>query len=155
MNIKTAKHVYKFSDLAVSGGIIIAGILLSILIPSSSGLGICIILTGLCIFPFLKTGYKIPGQTEVFSHKEYILPEECKSDIASYIEGKTDTLDINPFREGGLLLEHYYLKNGSRLYVQLFDFSTGVCSAQCELSEINSEILEEILKYQLQSTMFL
>ena len=147
MDTITAKHVYKFSDIAISGGIIIAGILLTILIPSP-GLGICTILTGLCIFPFLKTGYRIPGQKEMFSHKDYLLPQECKSDIAAFIEGKSETLNINPFKNGGLLLEQYYLKNGSRQFVQLFDYTTGVYSAQCELTEINREKLEAILKYQ-------
>ena len=147
MDTITAKHVYKFSDIAISGGIIIAGILLTILIPSP-GLGICTILTGLCVFPFLKTGYRIPGQKEMFSHKDYLLPQECKSDIAAFIEGKSETLNINPFKNGGLLLEQYYLKNGSRQFVQLFDYTTGVYSAQCELTEINREKLEAILKYQ-------
>lgn len=66
MDIKTAKRVYKLSDIAISGGITIIGILLSLLVPSTLGLGICFIVTGLCVFPFLKTGYRIPGQKEVF-----------------------------------------------------------------------------------------
>lgn len=148
MNTKTAKHVYKFSDIAISGGIILAGILLYLLIPSFSGLGICIILSGLCAFPFIKTGYRIPGQKGMFSHKDYFLPQECKSDIAAFIEGRSETLDINPFRNGGLLLEQYYDKNGSQLFVQLFDYSTGIYSAQCKLTKIDKEKLEEILKYR-------
>ncbi|MCQ2182824.1 MAG: hypothetical protein MJY89_05405 [Bacteroidales bacterium] len=148
MKTTTAKHVYKFSDIAISGGIIIAGTMLSLLVPSSQGLGICIILMGLCILPFLKTGYRIPGQKEMFSHKDYLLPQESKSDIAAYIEGKSETLDIDPFKKGGLLLEQYYLRDGSRQFVQLFDYSTGIYSAQCELTEIDKEKLEAILKYQ-------
>ena len=144
----TAKHVFKFSDIAISGGIIIAGILLALLIPSKVGLGICITLIGLCIFPFLKTGYRIPGQKGMFSHNDYLLPQECKSDFAAYIEGKSETLDINPFKKGGLLLEQYYLKNGSKMFVQLFDYSTGIYSAQCELTEVDNEKLGTILKYQ-------
>lgn len=148
MDTITAKHVYKFSDIAISGGIIIAGLLLSLFIPSSLGLGICLMLIGLCVFPFLKTGYRIPGQKEVFSHKDYLLPQESKSDIAAFIEGKSESLDIDPFTKGGLLLEQYYLKNGSRQFVQLFDYTTGIYSAQCELTEIDREKLEAILKYQ-------
>lgn len=148
MDKLTAKHIYKFSDIAISGGIIIAGILLVLLIPSSAVIGICIILAGLCVLPFLKTGYRIPGQKEVFSHNDYLLPLECKSDIAAYIEGKTETLGINPFRKGGLMLEHYFLKDGSKMFVQLFDYTKGTYSAQCELTEINKEKLESILKYQ-------
>lgn len=72
------------------------------------GLGICFILTGVCLFPFLKTG---------------------------------------------LLLEQYYLKNGSKIFAQLFDYSTGAYSAQCELTEINKEKLESILKYQSDSNI--
>lgn len=148
MDTITAKHVYKFSDIAISGGIILAGILFFLLIPSSPGLGIFTILTGLCVFPFLKTGYRIPGQKGVFSHKDYLLPQECKSDIAAFIEGKSETLNINPFKNGGLLLEQYYLQDGSRLFVQLFDYSTGIYSAQCKLTEIDKEKLDAILKYQ-------
>lgn len=144
----TAKHVYKFSDISISCGIIIAGILLALLIPSSQGIGICLILTGMCAFPFLKTGYRIPGQKETFSRKDYLLPQECKSDIAAYIEGKSGSLNIDPFIKGGLLLEQYYIKNGSRQFVQLFDYTDGIYSAQCELTEIDREKLEAILKYQ-------
>ena len=144
----TAKHVYKFSDIAISGGIIISGILFTLLIPSAQGLGICFILTGLCLFPFLKTGYRIPGHKGMFSHKEYLLPQECKPEIVAFIEGKTETLDINPFRKGGLLLEQYYLKSELKMFVQLFDYSTGIYSAQCELTEIDSGKIEAILKYQ-------
>ena len=144
----TAKQVYKFSDIAISGGIIITGILLCLLIPSSIAPGICTLLTGVCVFPFLKTGYRIPGQKEMFSHKDYLLPQECKSDIAAYIEGKSETLNINPLKKGGLLLEQYYLKNGQKIFVQLFDYSNDVYSAQCELTEISQEKLESILKYQ-------
>ena len=149
MDTITAKHVYKFSDIAISGGIIIAGILLSLLVPSALGLGVCAILTGLFVFPFLKTGYRIPGQKGMYSHKDYLLPQECKSDIAAYIEGKSETLDIDPFKKGGLLLEQYYLKNGSRQFVQLFDYTIdGIYTAQCELTELDREKLEAILKYQ-------
>ena len=148
MEIITAKHVFKISDIAISGGIIIVGILLSLLFPSTAGLGICLILIGLCVFPFLKTGYRIPGQKEMFLHKDYLLPLECKSDIAAYIEGKSETLDLNPLNNGGLLLEQYYLKNRSKMFVQLFDYSTGIYSAQCELTEVSQEKLESILKYQ-------
>ena len=148
-----AKRVYKLSDIAISSGITIIGILLTLLVPSILGLGICLILTGLCVFPFFKTGYRIPGQKEMFSHKNYLLPQECKSDIAAYIEGKSEALDIDPFQKGGLLLEQYYLKNGSKMFAQLFDYSTGVYSAQCELTEINKEKLESILKYQSDSNI--
>lgn len=144
----TAKHVYKFTDIAISGGMIIAGVLVALLIPSKVGLGICIVLVGLCVFPFLKTGYRIPGRKEMYSYKDYLLPQEYKSDIAAYIEGKSETLEIDPFQNGGLLLEQYYLKNGSRIFVQLFDYTTGVYSAQCALTEIDREKLETILKYQ-------
>ena len=148
MSTKTAKHVYKFSDIAISGGIILAGILFLLFIPSISGVGICIALTGLCAFPFIKTGYRIPGQKGMFSHKDYFLPQECKSDFVAFIEGRSETLDINPFKNGGLLLEQYYNNSNSQLFVQLFDYSTGIYSAQCELTEIDREKLEEILKYQ-------
>ena len=153
METITAKRVYKLSDIAISGGIIIAGILLLLLIPSALGLGVCIILTGLCVFPFLKTGYRIPGQKEMFSHKDYLLPQECKSDIAAFIEGKSETLNINPFKKGGLLLKQYYHKNSSKQFVQLFDYTSGICSAQCELTEIGREKLEAILKYQTDSNL--
>lgn len=93
MDTITAKHVYKFSDIAISGGIIIAGLSLLLLVPTALGLGICAILAGLCVFPFLKTGYRIPGQSELFSHKDYLLPQECKADIAAFIEGKSETLE--------------------------------------------------------------
>ena len=149
MNTIKAKHVYKFTDLAVSLGIIAAGIILSIIIPELSGLGVCIVLTGLCILPFLKTGYRLPGKKGIFSLKDYMLPQECKAQIADYIEGRSDTLELTPLRQGGMVLEIYYIKGEPQMYAQLFDFSSGICQAQCELTQISKAQFTTLAKYNL------
>ena len=149
MNTLQAKHIYRFTDHLVNWGIIATGIILSIIVPSLSGLGVCIVLTGLCILPFYKTGYRLPDKKGIFSHKDYILPQECKAEIAAYIEDKSQTLEINPVRQGGMLLEIYHSKKHPVMYAQLFDYSSGICQAQCELSEIKEDKLNTLLKYNL------
>ena len=149
MNTLQAKHVYRFTDHLVNWGIIAAGIILSIIVPSLSGLGVCIVLTGLCILPFYKNGYRLPDKKGMFSLKDYMLPQECKAQIADYIEGRSDTLELNPLRQGGMVLEIYYIKGEPQMYAQLFDFSSGICQAQCELTQISKAQFNTLAKYNL------
>lgn len=80
--------------------------------------------------------------------KEFLLPHECLGDIAAYMEGKTDTLDINPFMKGGLIMELYYKKSNSEMFGQLFDYYSGKYTEQSSLSKVSPEKLDCLLKYQ-------
>lgn len=146
-NDKTVRCVFRTRDILIAASIIAAGVLLA-LIPSLSWLGITLLVCEACIIPFGRTGYKLKGVEGLFTKKDIILPIECKHEIASYIEGKSDTLNIEPFKKGGLLMEIYKSKDGSRLFGQTFSYENCHCSPQCELSEISYDKLERLKQFE-------
>ncbi len=86
-------------------GTLALGLFFIFVIPSWNWLGISLLITAAFMLPFYKTGYVIKNQEGVFLKKEILLPRECKRQIAEYMEGRSDNLDISPFNMGGLLLE--------------------------------------------------
>ena len=148
MEKKTVKKVHRLYDILISGGIFALGLVFTFLVPSWAWLGITLLIVGAFMLPFYKTGYKIPSQKGIFIKKEVLLPSECKSDFAAYIEGSAEALDIDPFNKGGLLMEWYYNKDHSKQFGQLFDFENNVYTPQSKLSELDFAHISEILKYQ-------
>lgn len=84
----------------------------------------------------------------MFLKKEILLPRECKRQIAEYMEGRSDNLDISPFNMGGLLLELYYKKDHSKQLGQIFDYEGNVYTSQSELSVLDDEHVRTLLKYE-------
>ncbi|MBQ0086355.1 MAG: hypothetical protein KBS72_01545 [Bacteroidales bacterium] len=148
MKNKQIRKVYRLSDIVILGGTLISGLLFTFVFPSLNWLGISILVIAIFLPPFCKTGYRIESQDGVFLKKDYVLPGECKNQIAEFMEGKSEALNINPFKKGGLLLELYYKKDRSRQFGQIFDYDGFVYTAQSALSELDDEHLREILKYQ-------
>ncbi len=148
MKNKQIRKVYRISDIVILAGMIIPGLLFTFAFPSLSWLGISLLTIAIFMLPFCKTGYRIASQKGIFLKKDYILPDECKSQIAEFMEGESEVLNINPFKKGGLLLEVYYRKDRSRQFGQIFDYDGFVYTAQSALSELDDERLREILKYQ-------
>jgi len=119
-------RVHRVLDILISALILTAGAILMKFAPSMAWLGITLLFCGVIMVPFYRTGYKLKGIDGIFLKTEYILPNECKKVISSFVEGKTDGLDINPFHQGGLLLELYSKKDKSKMYGQLFNYETNV-----------------------------
>ena len=148
MKNKQIRRVYRLSDIVILGGTLISGLLFTFVFPSLNWLGISLLVIAIFLLPFCRTGYRIESQEGVFLKKDYVLPGECKNQIAEFMEGKSEALNINPFKKGGLLLELYYKKDRSRQFGQIFDYDEFVYTAQSALSEIDDGHLREILKYQ-------
>ena len=142
------KKVFRLKDITLSLSILGAGALLTLFVPSWGWLGYFLLFTGICMLPFHKTGYRLKGESGIFLKKEFILPHECLGDIAAYMEGKTDTLDIDPFMKGGLIMELYYKKSNLEMFGQLFDYYSGKYTEQSSLSKVSPEKLNCLLKYQ-------
>jgi len=145
---KQIVRVHRVTDIIISAFILAAGAILMKYAPSLAWLGITLLFCGVIMVPFYRTGYKLKGIDGIFLKKEYLLPNECKKDISSFVEGKTDDFDINPFHRGGLLLELYSNKDKSKMYGQLFNYETNVYAPQSALSELNMDKLDILLKYQ-------
>ncbi|MDO5442598.1 MAG: hypothetical protein Q4G10_02895 [Bacteroidia bacterium] len=148
MKNKDIKKIHRLQDILISSAILILGLLFTFIFPSWNWLGISLLIVAAFMLPFYRTGYAIESQKGIFSKKEILLPHECKEQLADYIEGRTDSLDIDPFAKGGLLLEWYFKKDGSQNFGQLFDFEDCVYTSQSQLSELSAEKINTILKFQ-------
>lgn len=153
MGKKTIKKVHRLTDWLISVGILILGLAFTILLPSWRWLGISLLITAAFMIPFYRSGYAIASQKGIFCKKEVLLPYECERQFAEYMEGISDHLDINPFREGGLLLEWYFKKEGSQNFGQLFAYDNNIYTPHSRLCELNEEQMDTILKYQSQSEL--
>lgn len=142
------KKVHRLLDLLISMGILALGLIFMFVIPSWNWLGISLLITAAFMLPFYRTGYVIKNQEGVFLKKEILLPRECKRQIAEYLEGRSDNLDISPFNMGGLLLELYYKKDHSKQLGQIFDYEGNVYTSQSELSVLDDEHVRTLLKYE-------
>lgn len=100
------------------------------------------------MLPFYRTGYIIDSQKGIFRKKEILLPQECREQIKEYIEGNSASLDIDPFKKGGLLLEWYFKKDRTRQFGQLYDYENDVYTPQSKLSELDEKQINTLLKYQ-------
>lgn len=148
MKKKSIKKVYQVPDIIISGSILLFGLLFTFAMPSLEWLGIILLITAAFMIPFYKTGYKIESQKEIFQKKDILLPHECKNQIAEYMEGRSENLDLDPFKQGGLLLEWYYTKDRAKQFGQIFDYEGNKYTAQSKLSELSQKQVETLLKYQ-------
>ncbi len=147
-NNKEIRKVHRMRDILISAGTLALGIIYLRLLPSSGWLGWTLIITGAIMLPFYRSGYKLNVTNGIFSKQEILLPNGYKNEIASFIEGRCDTLDIDPFNKGGLLLELYSLKGNSKMYAQIFNYESDIYTPQCKLSEIDGAKLETLRKYE-------
>lgn len=145
---KPIRKVHRLPDILISVAPLVAGIILIKYIPSWNWLGISLLIAGVFMLPFYRTGYKLKDINGIFKKEEIILPNECKNEIASFIEGVSQDLIISPFYKGGLLLELYYSRDKSRLFGQIFNYESDVYTPQCQLSEIDSDKLSVLRRYQ-------
>ena len=148
MTTKKIRKIHRLTDILISAATLIIGIVLTALVPSLAWLGISLIIAGAFMVPFYKTGYKLKDVDGMFRKEEFILPSECKSEIASFIEGESEELNIDPFNKGGLLLEIYSSPDKSRMYGQISDYENCVFTSQCKISELSPGKLEALLKHQ-------
>lgn len=148
MEKKQVKKVHRLSDILISIAILAFGILFTFVIPSWNWLGISLLITAVFMLPFYRTGYIIDSQKGIFRKKEILLPQECREQIKEYIEGNSASLDIDPFKKGGLLLEWYFKKDRTRQFGQLYDYENDVYTPQSKLSELDEKQINTLLKYQ-------
>ena len=148
MDNKQVRRTHRLPDILISIGTLILGLLFTFFVPSWNWLGIILLICAAFMLPFYRTGYVIESQEGVFLKKEILLPHECKSQIADYMEGRSAGLDINPFKQGGLLLEWYFKKDRSKQFGQLYDYENSEYTPQSSLSELGEEQIRTLLKYQ-------
>lgn len=148
MKKQEIKRVYSLSNILISGGLLVLGLFFTFIVPSLEWLGILLLITVAFMLPIYRTGYKIDSEEGIYLKKDILLPRECKRQIADYIEGRSKTLDIDPFKKGGMILEWYFKNDHSKQFGQIYDYENNIYTPQCKLSELNDEQIETLLKYQ-------
>lgn len=148
MEKKQVKKVHCLSDILISAAILAFGIMFTFVIASWRWLGISLLIIAAFMLPFYRTGYVIDSRKGIFRKKEILLPHECMEQIKDYVEGNSASLDIDPFKNGGLLLEWYFKKDRSQQFGQLYDYEGDVYTSQSKLSELGEEQINTLLKYQ-------
>ena len=148
MEKKQIRKVYTTSDIIIIVCLLVPGLIFALALPSLRWLGILLLVTAAFTIPLCRTGYVIKSIKGIFRKKEFILPRECKDQIAAYMEGRSDSLDIEPFNKGGMLFVLYFNKDRSQQLGRLFDYEGCIFTPASKLSELSAKQVDELLKHQ-------
>lgn len=137
------KKVHTVKDLAISTMVFLAGMGLFFI---NKGLGICLAICGLMMFPIYKAGYRKDGQGAVLTKKSEDLTKDCRASVIEFLNGKDVTPEIKEGCEGGSVrLDVYYNEAEDVAYAQLFDFCNYSYKPVTEVMELNREKAERLL----------
>ncbi|MGM9762766.1 MAG: hypothetical protein ACI3ZQ_01940 [Candidatus Cryptobacteroides sp.] len=112
-------------DLIVSILMTAAGITLVLLpTPDSVNIAGCLmILTGIILSVFLRTGHKDTETGETYSKKILYFPQSCKSRILSGLEHDVKNLDLSEQDKGnGLKMDVYFNKKSNKAFIRMFEY---------------------------------
>lgn len=138
MKEKQVKIAYLPGDIALLALVFSLGAVCLLLGGGWSGTGVIIILCGLMMVPFQHHGYRIEGRRGLFRVREILLSRENREEILSFLDGKTDTLDLHPVCRGGALVEVYYRSGDERMLARYYDYDQSVSGTYCPLREVSS-----------------
>lgn len=123
-------------DLIISGLMSVIGIALTFI---NLGLGIAIIIVGVCMFIFYKAGFKYENQGAVLCKKSKELSKKCQKSVTNFLNGETEELNMIPGNEGGtLMLDVWYNKQEGIAYAQLFEYQELNFKQATELIKLES-----------------
>lgn len=137
---KQVKIAFLMQDVLVIAAVAAVGIVCLLL--SNGGwlnvIGWFIVLCALMMIPFYHHGYRIKGRNGVYRCKVVLMTMEGKQEILSFLEGKSDTLDLGRFRKGGALVE-IYRRNGGPMLARYFDYAEHLAGNDYALHEVTPE----------------
>ena len=139
MKEQGVKQVFLLSDLAILLAVFVPGVVCLFFGEGWDGAGVIIILCVLMMVPFYHHGYKLEGHRGVFRKKDVSLPRECKEEILAFLDGRSETLDLHPLKQGGVVVDIYYRKNGSEAYARYFDYAEYASGKEYPFMEIPPE----------------
>lgn len=143
----TLKKVHSTKDLAISIFILVLGIILLFI---SVPLGVVVLIIGALMLAFYKSAYKATGSDTLLSKRAFDVASSCRTSIVSFLEGKSDELQIQHPAEGGSVrLEAYYNSKENVVYAELYDFSNYVYVPATPLTTLNGERAKKFISSML------
>ena len=135
MKERQVRKAFLPTDIAVLAVILAAGCA-CFFFKGWSGIGIIILLCWALLIPFYIHGYRLRGQKGLFRLKEIPLSRENKDEILAFLDGKTQTLDLHPWQQGGVLVDVYTRKSDGLMLARYFDYGDFVNGIEYPLREI-------------------
>ena len=136
---KQVRKTFLPQDIAVLTAIFAAGAACFLLGEGWDGLGVTVILCGAMMLPFYHHGYRLEGRKGLYRLKEISLSRENKADILAYLEGSVDTVNLQSWQPGGVLVDVYYRKGEDRCFARYFDYADYVQGIEYPLYEVTQQ----------------
>ena len=117
--VRSAKDITVFISLIALGAALI-------LMPTGAAVnitGFFLIVAGLILALFMKTGYKDVDTGEMYCKKEHYFQQAMNAVISSAIASRPESVDLSEADKGNAVrLDIYYGKSSGKAYLQLFEY---------------------------------
>lgn len=122
---KTFIRVRSITDIVISATLIVLGGVL-IALPTTASVnitGFLMIIAGIILSLFLKTGYRDQETGENYLKKEHYFQHAMNAQVASAIASKPESLDLPAESHGNSMrLDVYFNKSAKKAYIQLHEY---------------------------------
>ena len=122
---KTFSRVYSAKDITIILSLIIGGCIL-ILLPTASSiniLGFFMIITGIILAIFMKTGYKDDETGVRYCKTEHFFSSSKRDDLKKAISGSLKKSDLSQEDAGSSLrMDIYHSSKSGKAYIQLLEY---------------------------------
>lgn len=146
MKNKDVRKTFLQKDLLIVGALFVAGCACLPFGIALRSIGITLIISVLCMYPFYRHGYKIKGESGVFHLKEIPVSRDDAGTIQAFIHGESPELHIQSQENGGALLSLYYRENKPEAFVQYFDYTDVMKGEHAPVVKITAEQNEQLKK---------
>ena len=118
-------RVRSAKDITVSVSLIVSGAVL-ILLPTGAAVnitGFFLIMVGMLLALFMKTGYKDVETGEMYCKREHYFKQAMNPVISAAIASRPESVDLSEEDKGSAVrLDVYYGKTSGKAYLQLFEY---------------------------------
>ena len=119
VRVRSAKDITVFISLIALGAALI-------LMPTGAAVnitGFFLIVAGLILALFMKTGYKDVDTGEMYCKKEHYFQQAMNAPISAALESRPESIDLGEEEKGNAVkLDIYYNKASGKAYLQLFEY---------------------------------
>ncbi len=137
------KKVHTFKDLIISSLVLLAGVGLFFI---SKGGGIAVMLCGAVLFMVYKSGYKREGDNTLLKKSELELCGHDKAALLSFLEGKSNEVELHYGHEGGtLLLTVWHNDLLPIAWAQLMEYHEQTFQPITEIIKLNDNQTQKII----------
>ena len=142
MEIKI-KKVHTLLDLIISALVLAVGIGVYFVLP---GWGVLFAFIGILLFVFYKRSYRREGDSTSLKQKGLDLDFASRDAIISFLEGKSEDIDLISAEEGDhLWFDVYYNADEAIAYAQLYDVAENRFDEATQLVELKGTKAQKLI----------